>query len=606
MPFKVFISSVQREFAVERKLLAEYIRKDVILGRFFEVFLFEDVPAQERSASDVYLSEVDASDIYLGILGATYGHVDRKGVSATEREYERAEKKQKERICFVKTVSGEREPAEAKFVERVNAERTRKGFADWDGLRVGVYSALANYLGNKGLISVLPFDSSKSAGVQLKDLDAAKMREFIRDAREIRGFKMSVKAKPIELLTALELLDDEGRIANSAALLFGKRPQRFFPCSEVKCAWFLTYEVAKPIEDYQIYEGDVFEMADQATAFVMSHISRRIGEHDGEKGAAPTHYELPRKAVFEAIVNAICHRDYTSNASVQVMLFPDRLEILSPGPLPKGMTIALLHRRHRSIPVNPLLARAMFFKGYIEKVGSGTRDMIERCREWGIELPRWENDDGDFAVTLRRISVAATAEKNAPRTTTHTTTQTTIQTTIDNLGLVGGAASVLRAILSHPTANLKELASLLGMTKDGDFYHVRNLRSIGLRHVGARDRGRWTLGDGEVLRASDVTENVKGMRTAEDVSAGKRVDKCSVKSDLKTTQKTTQKVARKTTQKILESIECHPRVTRQQLSEIIGITPDGVKKALEGLKSAGLLRRVGPDKGGHWEVVGLK
>lgn len=90
MQFKIFISSVKREFAEERKLLAEYIRKDAILGRFFEVFLFEEVPAQERSASDVYLSEVDASDIYLGILGATYGHVDRKGVSATEREYERA------------------------------------------------------------------------------------------------------------------------------------------------------------------------------------------------------------------------------------------------------------------------------------------------------------------------------------------------------------------------------------------------------------------------------------------------------------------------------------------------------------------------------------
>ena len=540
MQFKIFISSVQREFAEERKLLAEYIRKDAILGKFFEVFLFEEVPAQERSASDVYLSEVDACDIYLGILGATYGHVDRKGVSATEREYERAEKKQKERICFVKTVSGGRESAEAKFVERVNAERTRKGFADWDGLRVGVYSALANYLGNKGLISVLPFDSSKSAGVQLKDLDAAKMREFIRDAREIRGFKMSVKAKPIELLMALELVDDEGRIANSAALLFGKRPQRFFPCSEVKCAWFLTYEVAKPIEDYQIYEGDVFEMADQATAFVMSHLSRRIGEHDGEKGAAPTHYELPRKAVFEAIVNAICHRDYTSNASVQVMLFPDRLEILSPGPLPKGMTIALLHRRHRSIPVNPLLARAMFFKGYIEKVGSGTRDMIDRCREWGIEPPRWENDDGDFAVTLRRIPVTAAAEKRAPNTTTqttiHTTTQTTIQTTIDNLGLVGGAASVLREILSHPTASLKELASLLGMSRDGVFYHVRNLRSIGLRHIGAKESGRWTLDDNEVpsdLRVTqsaseDVVRNDKGALSP----AGTAAERGGLKSGL--------------------------------------------------------------------------
>ena len=87
MQFKIFISSVQREFAKERKLLAEYIRKDAILGKFFGVFVFEEVPAQERSATDVYLSEVDSCDIYLGILGAEYGAVDRKGVSATEREY---------------------------------------------------------------------------------------------------------------------------------------------------------------------------------------------------------------------------------------------------------------------------------------------------------------------------------------------------------------------------------------------------------------------------------------------------------------------------------------------------------------------------------------
>ena len=48
---KIFISSVQREFAAERKALAKYIREDAILGKFFEVFLFEEVPAQERSAS---------------------------------------------------------------------------------------------------------------------------------------------------------------------------------------------------------------------------------------------------------------------------------------------------------------------------------------------------------------------------------------------------------------------------------------------------------------------------------------------------------------------------------------------------------------------------
>ena len=88
MQFKIFISSVQREFAKERKLLAEYIRKDAILGKFFEVFVFEEVPAQERSASDVYLREVDACDIYLGILGAEYGTTDGITVSEARGEQE--------------------------------------------------------------------------------------------------------------------------------------------------------------------------------------------------------------------------------------------------------------------------------------------------------------------------------------------------------------------------------------------------------------------------------------------------------------------------------------------------------------------------------------
>ena len=510
MQFKIFISSVQREFAKERKLLAEYIRKDAILGKFFGVFVFEEVPAQERSATDVYLSEVDSCDIYLGILGAEYGAVDRKGVSATEREYERAEKKRKERLCFI-CEGVEREPKESAFVARVNAERTRKSFATWDDLRVAVYAALANFLEAKGLISVLPFDSSKAAGVQLKDLSSAKMREFIRDAREIRGFNLSAKASPLELLTALELVDDVGRIVNSAALLFGKRPQRFFRNSEVKCAWFLTPEVAKPIEDYQIYEGDVFQLADQATAFVMSHLSRRIGEHDGETGAAPTKYELPRKAVFEAIVNAICHRDYTSPASVQVMLFPDRLEILSPGPLPKGMTVAKLHKRHRSLPTNPLLAQAMFFRGYIEKVGSGTRDMIDRCREWGIEPPRWEDDEGDFAVVIRRPTTVKTTEKTTEKTTLQTTLHPTlrpapktgIKTAGENIGhtvnhtenhTVNTVKAILKILADNPSVTIAELCVMTGKARPTINEHIAHLKAKNrIRRVGPDKGGHWEV-----------------------------------------------------------------------------------------------------------------
>ena len=228
MAYIIFISSVQREFAKERKALAEYIRKDAILGKFFEVFLFEEVPAQERKAEGVYLSEVDECDIYLGIFGHTYGNVDSSGISATEREYLRAAKRHKARICFIDRSVGDTDPQQAAFISRVNEDVVRKGFVGYDDLRTAVYAALAKHLEDKGLISVLPFDAAKTAGVTMKDLSVAKMRDFIRAAREKRQFPLPVNAPVEKLLMALELIDDDGKLLNPAALLFAKRPQKFF------------------------------------------------------------------------------------------------------------------------------------------------------------------------------------------------------------------------------------------------------------------------------------------------------------------------------------------------------------------------------------------
>lgn len=51
-PIRIFISSVQREFAIERAALRDYLRGDVLMRRFFEPFLFEDVPAANRRADE--------------------------------------------------------------------------------------------------------------------------------------------------------------------------------------------------------------------------------------------------------------------------------------------------------------------------------------------------------------------------------------------------------------------------------------------------------------------------------------------------------------------------------------------------------------------------
>ena len=85
-PLRLFVCSVQREFAEERAALRAYLRGDPLMRRFFEAFLFEDVPATDRRPDRLYLEEVERCDLYVGLFGREYGSVDADGVSPTERE----------------------------------------------------------------------------------------------------------------------------------------------------------------------------------------------------------------------------------------------------------------------------------------------------------------------------------------------------------------------------------------------------------------------------------------------------------------------------------------------------------------------------------------
>ena len=98
----IFISGVQKELATERRALKDYVQGDPLLRRFFDVLLFEDLPASDRRADDVYLDEVNRCGIYLGVFGNEYGPENAEGLSATEREFDRATATGKTRLIYLK------------------------------------------------------------------------------------------------------------------------------------------------------------------------------------------------------------------------------------------------------------------------------------------------------------------------------------------------------------------------------------------------------------------------------------------------------------------------------------------------------------------------
>lgn len=401
MKTKIFISSAQKELAPERLALKDYIHGDPLLSRFFEVFLFEDVPAKDRRADQLYLEQVDRCAIYVGLFGNDYGRKNAKGISPTELEFDRASAKGKVRLIFVKGADdAKRHPKMQSLIKKAGDQLIRRRFVGTMDLTADLYASLIEYLEQTGALRVGPFDAAPCAKATLDDISNEKVKQFLRTARHERNYVLAEDTRPHAALTHLNLLDQD-RPTHAAILLFGNDPQRFLPTSEIKCLHFHGTEIRKPIPSYQIYRGTVFDLVDRAVGFVLSSIARTVGtrEHGPQ---APVTYELPKQAVSEAIVNAVAHRDYTSNASVQVMLFSDRLEVWNPGELPPSLTPESLRHPHASIPHNPLIADPLFLVRYAEKAGSGTLDMISLCKKAGLPEPEFRQDGGQFVMTLWR------------------------------------------------------------------------------------------------------------------------------------------------------------------------------------------------------------
>jgi predicted HTH transcriptional regulator len=399
---KIFISSVQKEFETVRRDLKAFLMGEPTLSLFVEdVFLFEELPAADRQASQVYLSEVERCDIYLGIFGYEYGSEDGQGVSPTEREYNCATSHKKTRLIYIWGADEDRRAQKMKkLIQRASGDLIRRCVVDSSALNSEVYRSIVHYLRLHKILQVPPFDTAPCDGATLADVSSARLERFTETARRKRAYMVEQSASSRSVLTHLNLLAGS-HPTNTAILLFGSNPQRFHRPAETKCVSCHGTEYIRPFASQQVYAGDLFQQLEQACDFVLSKINRAVGTR-AASNAAPSSYELPEEAVVEAIINALAHRDYYSNASVEVRLFADRLEVWNPGALPGTLTIEDLSRDHPSVPNNPLIAEPLFLSGYIEKAGSGTQRMIKVCLAASLPAPTFEQRQGSFIVTLWR------------------------------------------------------------------------------------------------------------------------------------------------------------------------------------------------------------
>ena len=153
---KIFLSSVQNEFALERRRIADYIRQDALFSMYFEPFLFEELPAQDKSAQTAYLEQAAKAEVYLLLLGKQYGYEDDNGISPTEREYDTATAHHAYRIAFIKDVP-KRDAKEEAFKQKIDNSVIRNTFNSYEELQSGVYASLVEYMISHQILRSGPF-----------------------------------------------------------------------------------------------------------------------------------------------------------------------------------------------------------------------------------------------------------------------------------------------------------------------------------------------------------------------------------------------------------------------------------------------------------------
>ncbi len=318
------------------------------------------------------------------------------------------------------------------------------------------------------------WDTQICEKAKLEDISSVKLKNFLK----ISGLKYDTIKNSLE---KLRLISD-GKLLNAALILFGKKPQSFFPNAKLRCAVFGTTDTSFTI-DMKDFEGDLFYLIGKAEDYVLNNIHIGMRLEGLRRVDVP---EIDKEAFREAIINAFCHRDYYEYDSVNIAIFKDRVEIRNPGKLYGGLTIDEIIRENVSKRRNELIADMFNKVHFVEKWGRGIELILSKEPE-----TKFKEIAGMFVAVFKRKGVEKDTEKIGERL-------------VDGLvekGVDRGVEKlsekeniILRLIKEYPKISKQEISIKGELTKKSVEYNITLLKKKGLlRRIGADRGGYWEV-----------------------------------------------------------------------------------------------------------------
>jgi ATP-dependent DNA helicase RecG len=239
-----------------------------------------------------------------------------------------------------------------------------------------------------------------SWGVEVSEMpvseaNVSSIRSFIKKGKEAGRISFSFDSAK-NVLNKLDLVRG-GKLLNAGRALFCKENE-----IEVQAAVFAGEEKITFL-DIQSFRGNLFELIEKSEAYIKEHINWRADLSGSKRIEIP---EVPIRAIKEAIINSLCHRDFTNPKSNEIAIYRNRIEIYNPGQFPHDYSPEdFIKGNEPSIPRNPLIAETLYRSRDIEKWGSGLRRITEECRSANIKVDFRKTKSG-FVVTFHRLAMA--------------------------------------------------------------------------------------------------------------------------------------------------------------------------------------------------------
>lgn len=243
------------------------------------------------------------------------------------------------------------------------------------------------------------FEAETLPGATREDFSRRMIDEYLEKRAE--RSKRPYNGKIDDLLQEIGALTADGKPTVMGIMMFSEYPQQWLPQSSVVFAKFVgtTPRGESGLAGYVRREeltGPLPRLIESAWNLIWSEMAVSAVVKGLEREEKT---EYPQFAVREAIVNSVCHRDYRLRGRrIEIRMYGDRLEVISPGGLPGFITIENIKEEHFSR--NPRLVNALFQWGYIEELGLGIDRMMEVMEQAGHRPPYFDARPYSFAVTL--------------------------------------------------------------------------------------------------------------------------------------------------------------------------------------------------------------